>query len=401
MVARNPHMAKLAGSYLFPEIKKRALAFLAKEPSAKLISLSIGDTSEPIPPFITESLSGKAAALGSLAGYQGYGPEQGIGALKEALAERFYGGTISPEEIFVSDGAKCDIARLQMLFGSDKVTAVQDPAYPVYVDTSVIMGQTGHYETKGYNKLVYLPCHAENNFFPLLDESVPAFDLLYFCNPNNPTGAVCTKAQLQELIAFVKKRKALLIYDAAYSIYIQDPDLPRSIFEIEGARDVAIEINSFSKIVGFTGVRLSWTVVPKTVTFDDGFPLINDWNRIMITCFNGASIISQHGGIAALSPQGFQEVQEMVQFYLRNARLMRASFEKLGFTVFGGEQMPYLWVKTKGISSWEAFDHFLHHHHLIVTPGSGFGPAGEGYIRLSSFGHRETIESALERLAPK
>lgn len=398
MVKRNPHMTKLSGSYLFPEVRKRAKALLAVEPDAKLISLSIGDTTEPLPPFVTKGLVEKAENMGKASGYEGYGPEQGIELLKKALSENYYKGLITPEEIFVSDGAKCDIARLQMLFGSHLVTAIQDPAYPVYVDTSVIMGQTGNFGGRHYEKLVYLPCLAENDFFPVLNDETPDFDILYFCNPNNPTGAVCTKKQLIELVNFVKKRKALLIYDAAYSIYIQDENLPRTIYEIPGARDVAIEINSFSKIVGFTGVRLSWTALPQSVTYEDGTPVINDWNRIMTTCFNGASIISQYGGLAALKEEGLKEIGALVKFYLGNAQLLAEAFRKKGFSVFGGTHAPYLWVKTQGMSSWDAFDHFLKNHHIVTTPGSGFGPGGEGYIRLSAFGKRETIEEAIARL---
>jgi len=391
-------MSKLSGSYLFPEVKKRARALLEKTPEAKLISLSIGDTTEQLPPFVTQSLVQKAIAMGTASGYEGYGAEQGLDSLRKSISETYYKGLVAPEEVFISDGAKCDIARLQMLFGSDVITAVQDPAYPVYVDTSVIMGQTGSHTNSYYDRLVYLPCTAENNFFPVLDENTPPFDLLYFCNPNNPTGAVCTKQQLQKLVDFVKERGAFLIYDAAYSVYIQDPALPRTIFEIPGAKDVAIEINSFSKIIGFTGIRLSWTVIPKDLRFEEGPSVITDWNRIMTTCFNGASIIAQHGGLGALTPEGLKEIDTLVQFYLGNAKLLKDHFTQSGYEVFGGTHAPYLFVKTPHQSSWEAFDHFLYKYNIVTTPGSGFGPGGEGYLRLSAFGKRATIEEALSRL---
>ncbi len=398
MVKSNPHIRNLSGNYLFPEVKKRALDLLHTKPDAKLIFLSIGDTTEAIPPSITQSMVQKAIAMGTDIGYEGYGKEQGLDSLRKLISETYYKGLITPEEVFVADGAKCDIARLQMLFGGDVVTAVQDPSYPVYVDTSVIIGQAGSKKGSYYDRLVYLPCVAENNFFPQLNDQTPPFDLLYFCNPNNPTGAICTKEQLTELVSFVRKRGAFLIYDAAYSVYIQEDAFPRTIFEIPGAKDVAIEINSFSKIVGFTGLRLSWTVVPKDLFFEDGYTVITDWNRIMTTCFNGPSIITQHGGLAALSSEGLKSIKMLVQFYMDNAMLLKDHFTRKDYTVFGGTHAPYLFLKTQNMSSWEAFDYFLHKYNIVTTPGSGFGPSGEGYLRLSAFGKRATIEEALQRL---
>lgn len=399
MVKRNTHFAKLQGGYLFPEVHKRKMKLLEKYPDAKLISLSIGDTTEPIPSHVVQSLCQAAQDMGTLEGYRGYGPEQGYLKLREKISEIIYKGHLSADEIFISDGAKCDIARLQFLFGSGATIAVQDPAYPVYVDTSVMAGQTGPFNPAStqYEGIIYMPCLPENDFFPDLS-SLPHSDLIYFCSPNNPTGAAATRKQLKHLVELAKARGSIIIFDAAYASFIQEDNLPRSIYEIPGAKEVAIEINSFSKLIGFTGIRLSWSTVPHQLLFEDGFSVRQDWHRLLTTCFNGASAISQEGGIAALSQTGQQERACLTAFYMENTRLLKEALETLGYSVYGGSNAPYLWIKTKEKSSWDAFENFLNHYHIVTTPGSGFGPSGEGFIRFSAFSHREHILEAIQRM---
>lgn len=385
---RNPNMSLLKAIYLFPEINARKREFLVKHPDASLISLGIGDTTEPIPLSITKSLIEAAANLGTVEGYSGYGPEQGQKILREKIASKIYFSRVHPDEIFVSDGAKCDIGRLQMLFGNQVSIAIQDPAYPVYIDGSLI---------QGVKKIISLPCTPENQFFPDL-KVAPKTDLIYFCSPNNPTGAVATKAQLESLVKFAEENRSIIIFDAAYAHYIQDPALPKSIFEIEGARRVAIEINSFSKIAGFTGVRLGWSVVPVELQYEDGTSVKADWSRVMSTVFNGASNISQAGGSAVLEERGLHEVESLTHFYLENAKILKTTLQELGHEVFGGANAPYLWVRCKGKKSWDVFQEFLERYQLVITPGAGFGHAGEGFIRLTAFGHRENILKAVDRL---
>ncbi len=298
-----------------------------------------------------------------------------------------YKGQIDPDEVFVSDGASCDIGRLQGLFGSGVRIAIQDPAYPVYNDGSVI---------HGVQEIHTMPCAPENGFFPNLN-SIPPVDLIYFCSPNNPTGAVSTHAQLEELVAFAKKNRSIIIFDTAYAAFIRDPHLPKSIYEIPGAQEVAIEVGSFSKLAGFTGVRLGWTVVPKALKYENQKAVRNDWDRLVTTMFNGASIISQHGGLATLSDQGFKEVTAIVDFYLENGRLIKSALEKRGYEVFGGTHSPYVWVRFPGRKSWDVFQELLEKIHIVTIPGSGFGPSGEGFIRISAFGKRENILCAIER----
>ncbi len=388
MIKRNNHFNQLKAGYLFPEVNARRKQFLAKHPHAKIISLGIGDTTEPLTPNIATALVDIAKKLGTREGYLGYGAEQGIEPLRKKIAETFYGGRIAPEEIFVSDGAKCDIGRLQVLFGGDHSIAIQDPAYPVYVDGSII---------QGIKQIHMMPCTPENGFFPDLS-SLPKVDLIYFCSPNNPTGAAATRPQLEELVAFAKKNGSLILFDAAYASYIQDPSLPKSIYEIEGAKEVAIEINSFSKLAGFTGVRLGWTVVPEALKYDNGASVRADWNRINTTLFNGASILSQYGGLAVLEKKGMEEAEELIQFYLENARLIKTTLQELGYEVFGGDNAPYLWVRFPNRKSWDIFQEILDQAHIVTTPGSGFGPAGEGFLRFTAYGKRENILEAIQRL---
>jgi LL-diaminopimelate aminotransferase len=399
MVKRNPHMAKLNSGYLFPEINKRKKALLARNPNAKIISLGIGDTTEPLDTYITDKLQYHSLGLSLRDRYTGYGQEQGNLDLRQKIAETLYQGKVSTDEVFVSDGSKCDIGRLQVLFGSHATIAVQDPTYPVYVDTGVILGQSQHYDPQlaNYRGITYMRCLPENGFFPNLSE-ISRTDLIYFCSPNNPTGSVATKDQLNQLVAFAKKNRSIIIFDAAYAVYINDPELPRSIYEIEGAREVAIELGSFSKMAGFTGVRLAWSVVPEELCFEDGSSLRKDWDRINSTFFNGASNIVQGGGVAVLEENGMKAVRAMVDFYMGNARIIRQALQEMGFVTYGGEQSPYVWAKFSNRKSWDLFEEILEKAHVVTTPGSGFGPAGEGFLRFSAFNQRSHVEEAIERL---
>lgn len=377
MVKRNPNFSRLSKNYLFQEVARRKSQF------DDLISLSIGDTSEPIPIEVVTEIKEAAQRLSCRHEYSGYGPEQGLLALREKIAEVMYQGNVSPEDIFVSDGAKCDIGRLQTLFGSDQTIAVQNPTYPVYVDTGLLFNQ----------KILFLDCLPENNFFP---ENLEQTDLLYICSPNNPTGSVLDKAQLRKIVAWAHAHHALIIFDAAYSGFIQDPTLPRSIYEIEGADEVAIEVSSFSKLIGFTGVRLGWSVVPSKLTYHSGESVRNDFLRIVTTFFNGASNLSQAGGIAALNH--CHEMEVLCGYYLENAALLKAALETKGFPVYGGVNAPYLWVDFGQFDSWGLFQLLLEETRIITTPGSGFGKNGEGFLRFSAFGNRENIEKAVERI---
>jgi LL-diaminopimelate aminotransferase len=398
MVKRNENLAKLKGGYLFPEINRRKQAFLEKNPDAKIISLGVGDTTEPLSKTITEALSSFANGLGTKTGYSGYGFEQGHFEIREKIAQKIYGGLVSPDVVFISDGAKCDIGRMQTLFGKDVTIAVQDPSYPAYIDTSVIMGQTHEFDDilNQYKGITYLACNPENNFFPDLT-TANTTDLIYFCSPNNPTGVAATKNELSKLVAFAKKNRSIIVFDAAYALYIQDPALPKSIYEIHGAKEVAIEIGSFSKIAGFTGVRLGWCVIPEELKFDDGTSVKNDWNRLISTFFNGASNIAIAGGMGALSDEGIQEMHATMGYYLENARLIRETLLSLDIQTYGKDS-PYIWAQFPRQNSWEVFEHLLENAHIICTPGSGFGPAGEGFIRFSAYGHRENITEACSRL---
>ncbi len=402
MIKRNRGFANLSAGYLFPEVAKRRREYQAKHPEAKIISLGIGNTTEPLTPHITKAMVDYAAGLGSKEGYSGYGDEQGLTALREKIAAVLYPGMISADEVFISDGAKCDIARVQTLFGSKTPAAVQDPAYPVYVDGSVVAGSAGKSNGTGYKGVTYLPCTPENNFFPDL-KSVKKNSLIYFCSPNNPTGAVASREQLEELVKVALKKECIIIFDAAYFAFIRDEKLPKTIYEIEGARKCAIEVNSFSKPAGFTGVRLGWTVVPSDLKFADGTPVKQDWNRVMTTLFNGASNIAQRGGLAALDDEGLKEMKSLVDYYLENARIMEKTLHGQNFAskkveVYYTGDSPYLWVKFPGYKSWDIFDRILDECNVVTTPGSGFGPAGESFIRFSCFGHREDVEEACRRL---
>ncbi|XP_049410869.1 LL-diaminopimelate aminotransferase, chloroplastic [Solanum stenotomum] len=397
-VSRNENLAKLQAGYLFPEIARRRSAHMLKHPDAQIISLGIGDTTEPIPEVITSAMAKRAHELSTLNGYSGYGAEQGEKQLRASIASTYYANVgLEEDEIFVSDGAKSDISRLQVLFGSNVSMAVQDPSYPAYVDSSVIMGQTGQFQkdVEKYGNIAYMRCTPENGFFPDLS-SVPRTDIIFFCSPNNPTGSVASREQLTKLVQFAKDNGSIIVYDSAYAMYICD-DSPKSIFEIPGAKEVAIEVSSFSKYAGFTGVRLGWTAIPKALLYSDGFPVAKDFNRIVCTSFNGASNIAQAGGLACLSPDGFKAMMDVVGYYKENTQIIMDTFNSLGYKVYGGKNAPYVWVHFPGRSSWEVFSEILEKTHVVTTPGSGFGPGGEGFVRVSAFGHRENVIEACRR----
>ncbi|KAJ4953441.1 hypothetical protein NE237_030273 [Protea cynaroides] len=398
-VPRNLNMEKLRNGYLFPEIWRREEGHREKYPDAKVITLGIGDTTEPIPQIITSSMVQQAWALSTHEGYRGYGDERGDKALRKAIADKLYGHAgVKDGEVFVSDGAQCDISRLQLLMGSNVTMAVQDPSFPAYIDSGVIIGQTGefHEETRKYKNIEYLKCGPENDFFPDLS-TTPRTDIIFFCSPNNPTGYAASREQLQQLVEFARENGSIIVYDSAYAAYISD-DSPRTIFEIPGAKQVAIEVSSFSKFAGFTGVRLGWTVVPEELQYGNGFPVIKDYNRIVCTCFNGASNIVQAGGLACLSEEGYMALCSVMESYRENAKILIDTFSSVGLKVYGGKNAPYVWVHFPGSSSWDVFAEILEKTHIVTVPGTGFGPGGEGYIRVSAFGRREHILEASRRV---
>ncbi|MCK5155076.1 MAG: LL-diaminopimelate aminotransferase [Spirochaetales bacterium] len=406
MATINKNYRKLAAGYLFPEIGRRTRNFQAENPKAKLLRLGIGNTTEALTPEIVAGLQRGVQKLSKISTYTGYGDEQGNTALREGLA-KFYGErgvSLSPDDIFVSDGAKPDSSNIQSIFGDDNIVAIQDPAYPVYVDTNVIFGRSGDFDsgTGKYSNFVYMKCDEENGFFPSLPDK--KVDLIYLCSPNNPTGAVATKDQLKMFVDYAIKHQAVIIFDAAYSEYISNHDLPGSIYEVDGAEKCAIEINSFSKFAGFTGVRLGWTIVPEQLTVENSNPgeVRTMWLRRQTTFFNGASNIVQEGGLAVLSETGLQESRGLIDYYMQNASIIRSGLQPIGLTVYGGDNAPYLWLRTPGgLSSWDFFDKLLRETWVIGTPGSGFGPAGEGFFRLSAFGHRDDIKAAVDNIVNK
>jgi LL-diaminopimelate aminotransferase len=403
MARTNENYDKLGAGYLFPEIARRARAFAEGHPGVELLKLGIGDTTLPLTKTVVAGLHAGAEALAKPETYTGYGDYEGEKYMREAVGGlyRERGVSLELSEIFVSDGAKSDSGNIQSIFAADSVVAVQDPAYPVYVDTNVMAGRTGAFDpkTQQYQGIVYMPCNEGNGFFPELPKE--HVDLVYLCSPNNPTGAVATKAQLATFVEFARANKAVIIFDAAYSTFIRDPSLPHSIYEVPGAKECAIEINSFSKSAGFTGVRLGWAVLPKELRAEDcpAGKLNAMWYRRQSTFFNGPSNVVQKGGAAALSPAGRAECRAMVDEYLENARIIREGLIAVGLTCFGGTNAPYIWARTPGgARSWDFFDRLLSEAHVVTTPGSGFGPSGEGYIRLSAFGKRKDTLRAVERI---
>ena len=402
MIKINENFDKLQSSYLFSEIARRVREYQATEPPRRIIRLGIGDVTEPLPPACIAAMHRAVDEMASSATFRGYGPEQGYDFLREAIARHDYqsrGADIAADEIFVSDGAKCDTANIQELFARNIRIAIPDPVYPVYVDTNVMAGRTGAARNGRYGGLVYLAGTARNGFVPAPPKR--QVDLVYLCYPNNPTGATATREQLAEWVAYARASKALILFDAAYEAFIRDPALPRSIYEIEGAREVAIEFRSFSKTAGFTGTRCAFTVVPKNCM---GYTAAGEprqlhalWNRRHTTKFNGVAYPVQRAAEAVYSPEGQQQVRALTDFYLGNAAIIRKTMKQLRMPVTGGENSPYLWVRTRD-DSWKFFDQLLKEAQVVTTPGAGFGRCGEGYIRISAFNSRENVEEAMARL---
>lgn len=406
MATINENFLKLKAGYLFPEIGRRISEFKAKNPDADVISMGIGDVTQPLAQAVLDAMKKAVEDQGRSEDFHGYGPEQGYSFLRDAIVENDYksrGVDIAADEIFVSDGAKCDTGNMQEIFGTDNVIAVTDPVYPVYVDTNVMAGRTGEADENGrYDGIVYLPCNAENDFTPdLPDKKV---DLIYLCYPNNPTGAVASKEGLKKWVDYARENKSIILFDAAYERFIQDPEIPHTIYEIEGAKEVAIEFRSFSKTAGFTGVRCGFSVVPKALkayTKDgEAVDVHSIWNRRHSTKFNGVSYVTQRGAEAVYSDEGKKQIDETINIYMENAKFIMQELDKLGYETFGGENAPYIWLKTpEGVSSWEFFDMLLEKAHVVGTPGAGFGSAGEGYFRLTAFGLPENVKKAMERFS--
>jgi LL-diaminopimelate aminotransferase len=403
MIRINENYNKLKASYLFSDIAKRVTAYTQANPQKAIIRLGIGDVTEPLPPVCIEALHAGTDEMSKRATFKGYGPEQGYAFLREAIAQNDYharGAKIDADEIFVSDGSKCDCGNIQEIFSNDARLAIPDPVYPVYVDTNVMAGRTGANVNGRYEGITYLDCTQANGYVPAIPGI--ATDLIYLCFPNNPTGAVATRAQLTAWVDYAKKNKAIILFDSAYEAYIRDPQIPHSIYEIEGARDVAIEFRSFSKTAGFTGTRCAYTVIPKSLMAYDAAgnaqPLHALWNRRHTTKFNGVSYPVQKAAAAIFTDEGKKQVREMTDFYLGNAALIRDAVAKLGFTCVGGENAPYIWINV-GRDSWEFFDLLLNKAQVVCTPGAGFGRCGEGHVRISAFNSRENVVTALERIA--
>ncbi|MDR1728993.1 MAG: LL-diaminopimelate aminotransferase [Acidobacteriota bacterium] len=402
MVRCNPHYGKLQSSYLFSDIAKRIAKFQEANPGKDLIRLGIGDVTLPLPPACVAAFHAAVDEMATEEGFRGYGPEQGYDFLREAIAEndfRARGAEVAPDEVFVSDGAKCDTGNFQELVATDAVIAVPDPVYPVYVDTNVMAGRTGAFKDGRYEGLVYLQSVRGNDYVPAIPDR--HVDVVYLCFPNNPTGATATRAQLAAWVAYAREHKALLLFDAAYEAFIRDPELPHSIYEIEGAREVAVEFRSFSKTAGFTGTRCAFTVVPKDcMAYDaDGRPqpLHSLWNRRHTTKFNGVSYPVQRAAAAIYTGEGRGQVRGLTDYYLKNARKIRSVISGLGFHCVGGDNSPYIWIQVDG-DSWAFFDRLLNEAAVVCTPGSGFGACGEGYVRISAFNQYERVEEAMGRL---
>ena len=403
MILVNENFGKLQASYLFSEIAKRVKAYQTANPDAAVIRLGIGDVTLPLAPACREAMHKAVDELGEEATFRGYGPEQGYDFLREAIAVNDYqsrGCNIKASEIFVSDGSKCDCANIQELFAQELKIAIPDPVYPVYVDTNVMAGRTGDAAEGRYQGLYYLESTAENAFVPAPPSE--RVDLIYLCFPNNPTGAVATKEQLKAWVDYAKANQALILFDAAYEAFIRDPEIPHSIYEIEGAKDVAIEFRSFSKKAGFTGVRCAFTVVPENLVAytkaGEKVAMHALWNRRHTTKFNGVSYPVQRAAEAVYSPEGARQTAEQVDYYLGNAKLIREGVQALGFDCVGGDNSPYVWVNVKG-DSWEFFDRLLNQAQVVTTPGAGFGKCGQGYIRISAFNNREKVIEAMGRIA--
>ena len=406
MATINDNYLKLPGSYLFAEIARRVAAYKEANPDADIIRLGIGDVTQPLPQVCIEAMHKAVDDQAKAETFHGYGPEQGYSFLTEAIIKNNYtdrGIEIAPDEIFVSDGSKSDCGNIQEIFGTANKVAITDPVYPVYLDTNVMAGRTGTLQEDGhFEGVVYLPCTAENNFAPSLPTE--KVDMIYLCCPNNPTGTTLSREELTKWVNYAKENESVILFDAAYAAYITEDDVPRSIYEIPGAKDVAIEFRSFSKTAGFTGTRCGYTIVPKTVTgrAADGsrVPFNKLWNRRHTTKFNGTAYIVQRGAAAIYTEEGKKQVKELVSYYMENARIIREGLKSVGIKAYGGVNAPYIWLKTPdNMSSWDFFDKLLHEVNIVGTPGAGFGPCGEGYFRLTAFGSRENTERAVARFA--
>jgi len=405
MAKINDNYLKLKAGYLFPEIGRRVRAFAAANPDAKVIRLGIGDVTRPLPPAVLKAFHEAVDDLATVDNFAGYGPEQGYDWLINAIIEKSYkplGVSLKTEEMFISDGSKCDCANILDIFALDNVVAIGDPVYPVYNDTNVMIGRTGEADEKGYyQNIVYLPCNEANGFIPALPTG--KVDIIYLCFPNNPTGVVAGREELKRWVDYANANDAVIFFDAAYEAFITNPDIPHSIYEIEGAKKCAIEFRSFSKTAGFTGVRCGLVVVPEevmgTTTTGEKYSFNKLWLRRTTTKFNGASYPVQRAAAAVYSDEGWRQTKEIIDYYMENARIIREGLTEAGFTIFGGVDAPYIWLKTPGgMTSWEFFDRLLTECNVVGTPGSGFGPSGEGYFRLSAFGNRDNVIEAVLRI---
>ena len=403
MFVANGYYSELQGNYLFREVGTRVAKFQKEHPEADIIRMGIGDVTRPLVPAVIAAMHKAVEEMGHAETFRGYGPDFGYDFLREAIVRRDYasrGIDVTIDEVFVSDGAKCDVGNIQELFSADCVVAVMDPVYPVYVDTNVMSGRGGRFVNGGYEKIVYMPASADNGFLPELPKQ--KVDVMYLCFPNNPTGMTLTREQLKTIVDYAIANRVLILYDSAYEAYISEPDAPHSIYEIEGARQCAIEFRSMSKTAGFTGTRCAYTVVPKDLVYPDS--LVNEvslnsmWGRRVSTKFNGVPYVTQRAAEAAYSDEGYPEIMSVVADYMENARIIRENLTKAGFTCYGGVNAPYIWLKVPGGDSWAFFDELLRKHHIVGTPGAGFGKAGEGYFRMTAFATRENTVRAMERI---
>ena len=404
MALVNENYLKLPGSYLFAEIARRVNKFKEENPSADIIRLGIGDVTQPLAPASIEAMHKAVDEMAKAETFRGYGPEQGYSFLIQQIIEKDYaarGITIAEDEVFISDGSKCDVGNIQEIFGLENKVAITDPVYPVYLDTNVMAGRTGNIVDGMFEGVTYMPCTAENNFTPAFPSE--RVDLIYLCSPNNPTGTTLSKDQLQAWVAYAKENDSIILFDSAYEAYITEEDVPRSIYEVEGAREVAIEFRSFSKNAGFTGTRCAYTVIPKELmgkTKDGQEVSLNRlWNRRQTTKFNGTPYITQRGAAAIYTEEGQKQIKAMVGYYMENAKIIREGLAEAGLTFYGGVNAPYIWLKTpNNMDSWSFFDKLLSEAHIVGTPGAGFGPSGEGYFRLTAFGNKENTIKAVERI---
>ncbi|MGI6225477.1 MAG: LL-diaminopimelate aminotransferase [Peptococcales bacterium] len=404
MALINENYLKLQGSYLFAEVGRRVAKYKNDHPDANIIRLGIGDVTRPLAPAVIESLHKAVDEMAQGETFRGYGPEQGYEFLIQTIIDNDFvprGVGLEIDEVFISDGTKSDVGNIQEIFGIDNVVAITDPVYPVYLDSNVMAGRTGNFANGTFEKIVYMPCNAENNFVPELPKE--KVDMIYLCIPNNPTGTTLSKTELEKWVNYAKENKAIILFDAAYESFIQETDIPHSIYEIDGAKEVAIEFRSFSKTAGFTGTRCAYTVVPKTVmayTNDGKAHSLNTlWNRRQTTKFNGVPYIIQRAAEAVYSPEGQKQIKETIDYYMTNAKIIREGLTSIGLQVFGGVNAPYIWLKTpNNMDSWAFFDKLLTEVNIVGTPGEGFGPSGAGYFRLTAFGTRENTEQAIERI---